>query len=245
MSETTRFSNRRRRPSVPLIVLIVLLHVALFYGLVRAFAPDFTASVEESVTEAFTVTITSPPEELPPPPEPQPEPDEGAQGDPGREAVPQDTSTPEPRIRVREDPPAPRATSTGAARTSGATDSGSGTGAAGSGDGTGSGRGGDGQGGPPVQASPPRLVQSISDSSLFPIPPGGRRARVGKSTVARLQVSAEGRVIGCRIVRPSGFPETDAALCRLAPDYIRFEPARDQNGNPMASVFGYQQRFFN
>ena len=249
MSETTKFSQTRRRPSVPVIIVIALLHVALFYGLVRALAPDFTQGVEESVVEAFTVTVTAPPPPEPPL-EPEPRPDEGAQGDPGREAVPREVTQPEPRIQVRRDEPQPRATSTGTARTSGATDSGNGTGAAGSGDGTGSGRGGDGQGGPPappppVQATQPVLVQSISDSSLFPIPPGGRRQRVGKSTVARLNVSAQGRVTGCTIVRPSGFPETDAALCRLAPDYVRFEPARDQYGDPIASVFGYQQRFFN
>ncbi|WBY17358.1 hypothetical protein PF049_04165 [Erythrobacteraceae bacterium WH01K] len=246
MAEGENFISRKRRPRVPVLIAIALLHVAIFYGLIRALAPDFTAGVEQSVTEAFTVTITAPPEEEPPPPpEPRPEPDEGAQGDPGREAVPRDTATPTPRIRVREDPPAPRATSTGSAVNSGAADSGSGTGAGGSGDGTGSGRGGEGQGGPPVQVAPPRLVESISDSSLFPIPPGGREARVGRRAVAILNVSAEGQVTGCRIRESSGFPETDAALCRLAPQYIRFEPARDQNGEPMASVFGYQQRFFN
>ena len=244
MSRGESFLTKRKRLSVPVLIVIVLLHVVLFYGLIRALAPDFTAGVEDTVTEAFTVTITAPMEE-PEPPEPQPAPDEGAQGDPGREAVPQPRAEPTPRIRVREDPPAPRATSTGAARTSGATDDGAGTGAAGSGDGTGSGRGGAGQGGPPVQASPPVLVQSISDSSLFPIPPGGRQARVGRSAVARLDVSAQGRVTGCRIVRSSGFLETDTVLCRLAPDNIRFEPARDSNGNAIASVFGYQQRFFN
>ncbi len=243
MSRGTSFLTKRKRPSVPVIIAIVLLHLALFYGLIRALAPDFTAGVEESVTEAFTVTITAPME--PEAPDPQPQPDEGAAGDPGREAVPQPRAEPTPRIRVREDEPAPRATSTGTARTSGATNDGAGTGAAGSGDGTGSGRGGAGQGGPPVQASPPVLIQSISDSSLFPIPPGGREARIGKSTVARLEVSAAGRVTGCRIVRSSGFPETDATLCRLAPANIRFDPALDTNGQPMASVFGYQQRFFN
>lgn len=247
MSSGSSFLTKRRRPSVPVLIGIVLLHIALFYGLLRAFAPDFTAGVEETVTEAFTVTITAPMEE-PETPDPQPEPDEGAQGGAGREAVPQPKAEPTPRIRTREDPPAPRATSTGTARTSGATDSGEGTGATGLGEGTGSGRGGAGQGGPPpqpVQASAPVLVQSISDSSLFPVPPGGRRARVGKSAVARLQVSSKGRVTSCRIIRTSGFPETDAALCRLAPANIRFEPARDTDGNAMASVFGYQQRFFN
>lgn len=173
----------------------------------------------------------------------EPQPDEGAQGDPGREVVPKPDTAPEPPIRIREDRPAPRASSTGTAETSGATNAGNGTGAAGSGTGTGAGRGGGGQGG--VAATKPVLVRSITDARAFPPPPGGREARIGKSVIVRLSVSADGRVTGCSIHTPSPFPETDAAVCRLAMDQVRFEPARDANGNPVKSVFYYRQRFFN
>lgn len=236
----TRFSATRKRPNGWVILLIVLLHIGIFYGLIRALAPTVVAGVEESVVAAFTVTVTAPPEEVP---EVEPAPDEGAQGDPGKEAVPKPVTAPTPKVRVREDRPAPRASSTGSADTSGATDSGAGTGAAGSGPGTGAGRGGGGQGG--VAATKPVLTRAITDSSAFPIPPGGREARIGKSVVVKLSVSAEGRVTGCSVYRPSPFPETDATVCRLAYDQVRFEPARDSNGNPVASTFYYQQRFFN
>ncbi|QYJ06923.1 energy transducer TonB [Qipengyuania flava] len=235
----TRFSNTKKRLNPWVILLIALIHIGLFYALIRSLAPDAVSQVERSVVSAFTVTVTAPEE----PPEPQaPEP-EGAAGDPGREAVPKPTTAPEPEVRIREDRPAPRAASTGAADTAGATDDGTGTGRSGEGVGTGSGTGGSGQGG--GIASKPVLIRAITDASAFPVPPGGRQARIGKSVIVRLSVSAAGRVTGCSVYRASPFPETDAVVCRLAYEQIRFEPARDRAGNPVAATFYYQQRFFN
>ena len=165
------------------------------------------------------------------------------QGDPGKEAVPQPVSAPSPRIPPERPRELPQAASTGQANTSGATANGDGTGASGVGDGTGSGDEGSGQGS--TLASKPVLIRSITDASAFPIPPGGRKARIGKSVIVRLRVSPQGRVTNCSVYRASPFPETDAAVCELAYEQIRFEPARDSNGNPVAAVFYYQQRFFN
>ncbi|MBA4765250.1 MAG: hypothetical protein H2048_07190 [Erythrobacter sp.] len=236
----TNFSSSKKRPNPWTILVIVLFHLLVLYGLARALAPESVASVERSVVSAFTVTVTTPEEEMP---VVEPQPDEGAQGDPGEEAVPQPVTAPTPRRQVREDRPVPRASSTGAATTSGATQSGEGTGAAGSGQGTGAGRGGGGQGG--VAATKPVLTRTITDVRAFPIPPGGRQARIGESVIVRLAVSAEGRVTACSVHRPSPFPETDAVVCRLSYDQIRFEPARDTQGNPVPAIFYYQQRFFN
>ena len=238
--DTTRFSATRKRVNPWVIAAIALIHLGIFYVLLRALAPSAVAGVEETVVSAFTVTVTTPPEDMP---VVEPEPDEGAQGDPGEEAVPQPVTAPTPKRQVRQDQAVPRASSTGAAVTSGATQAGDGTGADGSGDGTGAGRGGTGQGG--VAASPPVLTRSITDSSQFPIPPGGREARVGKSVIVRLQVSAEGRVTACSIYRASPFPETDARVCELSYSQIRFDPARDAEGNPVPAPFLYRQRFFN
>ena len=239
---TTRFSTTRQRPNPWIIAAIVLIHIAIAYVLIRGLAPNAVASVERSVVSAFTVTVTAP-EEPEEPPVVEPAPDEGAQGDPGREAVPQPVTAPTPQRQVRQDRPVPRASSTGTANTSGATDAGAGTGAAGSGEGTGAGRGGSGQGG--VAVTKPVLIRTISNSSDFPIPPGGREARIGTSVDVRLMVSAEGRVTACSIHRPSPFPESDARVCELSYSQIRFEPARDASGNPVAAPFYYRQRFFN
>jgi protein TonB len=91
----------------------------------------------------------------------------------------------------------------------------------------------------------PVLIRSITDASAFPIPPGGREARIGESVIVRLIVSPQGRVTNCSIYRASPFPQTDATVCQLAFEQIRFEPARDHDGNPVSAPFYYRQRFFN
>lgn len=241
-SNDIRFSSARKRPNGWVILAIVLIHLAVFYVLIRSLAPNAVASVQREVLSVFDIA-DAPPPPPPPPAVPEPQLDEGAQGDPAPEAVPQPVAAPSPRRIVRQDPPAPRASSTGAAVRSGASDDGDGTGGRGTGSGTGSGGAGDGRGG--IAITKPQLLRDISDASAFPVPPGGRQARIGKFVDVRLQVSAQGRATSCSIYRPSPFPETDAAVCRLAIEQTRFEPARDANGNPVAAPFYYRQRFFN
>ena len=75
MNAKRRYQGKPRGVRWPLVVVIVILHLLALYGLSRALAPDFTASVEREVVDAFTVTITAPPD---PEPDTPPEPDEGA-----------------------------------------------------------------------------------------------------------------------------------------------------------------------
>lgn len=235
-----RYTSRlRRRPSWPLLAAILLLHIAVAYGLARALAPDFTTSVEREVVSAFTVTITAPPD--PPPPENEPEPDEGAQGAPGKEAVPQPVTAPSPRIE-RTPEPRPRASSTGTANRSGARESGEGTGAAGSGDGTGSGNRGGGQGGVAV-TKPSVRSGALNTASDFPVPPGGRETRFGKSVTVAFTVTTDGRARNCSVARSSVDAETTALVCGLVAQKIRFNPARDRNGEPVEARYGYRVDF--
>jgi protein TonB len=224
-----------------MIAAIIALHVAALYGLAVAFAPDMTASVQRTVVSAFTVTVTAPADE--PPPAAQPQPDEGAAGDPGKQAVPRPVAAPTPRVVVKPETPLPPASADGSQNTSGARQSGDGTGAAGSGVGTGSGQGGNGTGG--GSARKPELIATITDARAFPVPPGGRKARIGKSVIVRLSVSAQGVPTQCSVYRPSPFPETDRVVCDLALRQVRFKPALDHNGNTVASTFYYKQEFFN
>lgn len=238
-NDATRYAGIRKKPNPWIILGIVLIHLGIFYVLIRSLAPNAVATVEESVVSAFTVTVTAPEE-----PEPvQPEP-EGAQGDPGREAVARPESAPTPPRPLREDRPAPRAASTGTADTSGATETGDGTGAAGSGLGTGSGDGGTGRGGGAV--TKPEIVSGALNSARdFPVPPGGREARIGTSVIVKVTVLPNGRATNCSVYRPSPFPETDAAVCRLVVERLRFRPATNAAGEPVAAPFYYRQRFFN
>lgn len=239
MTDSTRFSARKRRLKPGTLLLIGLLHLLAFYGLVRAFAPDFTAGVERSVVSAFTVTVTTPEE----PEVPEPETDEGAAGDPGNEAVPKPVTAPSPRVVVKPDPPAPRASSTGDAVTSGAKEVGDGTGAAGSGLGTGSGRGGGGQGG--IAATKPVHVSgSIDNARDYPVPEGGRQARRGNEVIVKVTVSTDGRASNCSIYRASPDAEADRITCQLVVERLRFKPATDRNGDPVAAPFYWKQRWF-
>ncbi len=235
------FQTRPRRLSWPLIAGIVVLHLAALYGLALALAPDLTATVQREVVSAFTVTITAPPD--PPPPENQSEPDEGAQGDPRREAVAQPVTAQTPRVRLKEDRPLPRAASTGKANQSGAAAAGDGTGAAGSGLGTGSGNSGNGRGGIAV-SKPVHISGSIDNARDFPVPPGGRDARRGTEVIVRVTVGTDGRARDCSVYRSSPDPQADAITCRLVETRLRFRPAMDANGNPVPAPFFWRQRWF-
>lgn len=238
-SENGRFETRRRPLSWPLVAGIVLLHLAALYGLARAFAPQITASVESQVTSAFS--ITAPPD--PPPPPNASQPDQGAQGDPGREAVAQPVTSPPPRKPLKQGKPLPRAASTGSASQSGAAAAGDGTGAAGSGLGTGSGNSGSGRGGG-AATKPVHISGSIDNARDFPVPPGGRTARRGTQVIVRVIVGTDGRARGCAIVRASLDAEADRLTCRLVESRLGFRPARDAGGNPVAAAFYWRQQWF-
>lgn len=241
MEARQNFSTARRRPRPWLIVLVALIHIAIFYGLIRALAPDAVQSVERSVVSAFTVTVTAPPE-LESPPEPEAEPDPGAQGNPGERAVPKPVTAPSPKQSIQQPRPVPRASSTGTAATSGARESGEGTGAAGSGEGTGSGRGGGGQGGG-IATKPSVRSGELDTATDFPPPPGGRQTRFGHSVTVAFTVTADGRARDCSILRSSVDAPTAARVCPLVVERIRFNPATTADGTPVEARFGYRVDF--
>ena len=220
------------------IALVALLHLAAILALIRAFAPNLTAQAVETITRTFTVTVTAPP---PPPESPaQPEP-AGAAGEVGKKAVPREAAAPKPSVEIAKTP-APRASGSGSADTSGAGPADSGTGAGGDGSGTGSDAGGSGRGG--GASKPVHISGRIDRAADFPIPPGGREARIGKAVILTLTISPEGRATACRIYTSSGLPETDEVTCRLAKERLRFKPALDAAGEPVTGTFYWQQKFF-
>lgn len=232
MADDTSFTARRGRPRPLVLVFIVLLHIAAFYGLVRAFAPDFTATVEEAVLSSFTVTITAP----------QDEPDEGAAGAAGEDAVPKPQAAEIPKVPVNRDKPMPRASSSGEAISSGARDSGDGTGAAGDGRGPGSGNSGGGRGGG-IAVKPSVRSGELNQARDFPVPEGGRASRFGKSVTVVFTVTADGRARDCSVARSSVDEATTAAVCPLVIDKIRFNPARNDAGQPVEARYGYRVDF--
>lgn len=219
--------------------LVVMLHVAAVLGLIRAFAPEFTARVADEVLSTFTVTVTTPPPSPKPPPPRAPE-KSAAAAEVGKKAVPREVAAPRPRIVIAVQP-APPVAGKGADNAAGARDAGQGTGAGGQGSGTGSGEGGTGQGGGAVT----KAVKIAGDiNSARDYPRETRDARIGDSVTIALTVGSDGRVKRCRIHRPSRDPAADRITCRLASQRFRFRPARDAAGNPVESTYGWQQRWF-
>jgi len=233
-SMDTRYAPSRR-PRWGTLVLVVLLHLAVLAGLVRVFAPGFTAVVVERVSSLATVTITASPE-----PEPPAEPDQGAAGAEAPTATPRAVSAPEAPLAPPS--PVPPESSTGADNASGAGEQGAGTGATGEGAGPGSGGAGSG---PAAGPRPLELVSGRIDNARdYPTPPGGRRIRRGHDVVIELTVGPAGRVSACRITDPSPDPEADAITCRLATERFVFRPRLDERGQPVVGIYRWRQRWF-
>jgi protein TonB len=53
----------------------------------------------------------------------------------------------------------------------------------------------------------------------------------------RLDIAADGRVVGCPITGSSGHPELDAATCALVRRRARFQPARGSEREPGAGSY--------
>jgi protein TonB len=168
--------------------------------------------------------------EPPPPPPPAPPPPSNKpnakleEGAAGKKAEPSPVVAPKPKIPVQSPIPAAPIAGTGNATTAGAATSGTGTGAGGSG----SGRGGGGSGG----FTPAQKITKIPDREYRRLvsASGMDRGSVGVA----IRVTPEGVASNCRVVRSSGNPAADALMCQLTEEYVRFRPARDPSGRPVA-----------
>lgn len=230
--------TRASAVAVALLVQLALL-AALLNGLAVTGAATSAIRMAPPATAVFDVPI-SPPVEPQPKPSPESHSAAGKAAPEGPRARPREVSAPRPRIRIAAQP-APAVSSKGMENRSGAASSGEGTGGGGTGSGTGSGGSGDGAG-----AGAARKAEKIAGDirSTRDYPSAGRAQRLGRSVVIAVTVGADGRPVACRIARPSGNAEADRITCELAMDRFRFRPAIDRAGNPIASVYGWEQRWF-
>jgi protein TonB len=67
-------------------------------------------------------------------------------------------------------------------------------------------------------------------------PAAARRAGAEGRVSVSVDVGATGRVTACRVTSTSGNEDLDLATCRLATRNGRFEPARNEAGEPVAST---------
>jgi protein TonB len=108
--------------------------------------------------------------------------------------------------------------------TSGAAAANNGTGAGGSGNGPGG-------GGDFSRFMPARRITRIPDREYRQLASTGI---VSGSVGVTIRVNPDGSVSNCRVARSSGDGSIDALMCQLTLRYIRFEPARDPDGRPVA-----------
>jgi protein TonB len=220
-----------------------LLEAGLLYALIAGLG--FSVPGAQVVQDTLKTFDIVPPTPVPPPPPPpsvvkigRPE---GVAAPAGLRAKASPIVAPPPPIPI---PPPPIAAApvagqgTQSRQGASAVDAG-GYGAGGAGNGFGSGERGYGDGG--GGGRPPR--QRRGNLSYQDVPEGIADPGEGISMETLFTVQTDGRVTNCRITEHSRYPDFDAHVCRLIEQRFRFDPARDEDGRPVVSVFIQWQRF--
>ena len=207
------------------IAAVVAVHAALAAALLSGLK---VSTVREAVDRMTTIDIREPPPPppKPPPPKPTPKPKQAKleEGAAGKKAEPTPVVAPAPKIPLPSPIPAAKIAGTGSATTAGAATSGTGPGAGG----YGNGRGG---GGDYSHFTPARRITKIPDSEYRRLSATGIRSGSVGVTVL---VNTDGSVSNCRVARSSGDYYVDGLMCQLTLRYVRFDPARDGTGRPVA-----------
>ncbi len=187
------------------IIMVVFLQFALGYAIVTGLAYNV---IKKSIQDLKTFDVEEqppPPEEPPPPPKDMPK-------------VPPPPTMPPPMVRMQEAPPQtiiqqvaptppPYIPPVAPAA--------------------------------PAPPPPPRKVQSAQSAkgdlrSLFSTddyPASALAAGVGGTAQAELTIGADGRVVGCNLIRSTGNGALDSATCNILRRRAKFTPARDSSGN--------------
>ena len=195
------------------LVVVALIHAVIGYAFVTGLAYQYVKKAQEKLTTFEVEEPPPPPEEVPPPPPP-----------PDQPMTPPPVVTPPPIVQTTAPPiviqsvqtpppayvappPAPPAP-------------------------------------PPAPPPPPRISQKAglkgNPGQFFGAdnyPPTARRNGEEGRVVAALTVGTDGRVTDCRVTASSNSRDLDDATCRIARSRVRFSPAKDDAGNPIASTF--------
>jgi protein TonB len=216
------------------IAAVIAVHAALAFVILSGLNVGI---VRHAVEQLTTINIREPPPPPPvqPPPKPAPQPQpKKAEGAAAKKAEPSPVVAPEPKLPVQSPIPAAKVAGTGNSSASGAALTGNGTGAGGSGNG--SGGGGTGSFMPAQKIT---KIPNFEYRRLVAVS-GMDRGVVGVS----IRVTADGRASQCRIVRSSGNALADALMCQLTEQYVRFRPALDPIGRPVAQDVTWYPNWF-
>ena len=233
MKRVSSYSGTADRPDkAKAIAAVVAVHVALAFVILSGLNVKRVGQAVEQLTTTIDIKEEPPPPPLErPKPAPKPQPLKKPEGSTARKANPTPLVAPQPKIPQPTPIAASRSPGTGSAPNTGAALAGSGTGAGRSGAGSGGGGYGDYS-----RFTPARLISNIPNSQY------SRLAATGipsGSVGVLILVNASGSVSNCRIARSSGDPSVDALVCALTQQYVRFDPARDPYGRPVAQDITY------
>jgi len=229
------------------LVGVAAIHAALLLAFLNL-SGKMPLPGRDSVLRLFNVDQVQPPPPPPPAQQQRARPKEKEGGSAPRniksEATP--VTAPKPpiviprpqKIAVSETPRQGTAPTQGASNVAGP-----GTGAGGVGNGTGSGSGGNGPGGggDGGVAEPPHLVSPVLTGRDIPRSLLDQWPR-GVPVFLRFRVNPQGYVSECNVLRGTGDPAIDNAMCNIAHDRLRFRPALNRSGQAVAGWFGYAQR---
>jgi protein TonB len=242
-------SDLNARDKSGAIAAVIAVHAALLFALLHA-SGRIDLTQPQSVLRTFDIIP-----EQPPPPQPiqaqqqqprqKPKQSEGAASPKNIRSQATEIAAPEPRIALPL--PVPMAVTEtpnqGVQSTQGASPvRGLGTGAGGTGTGTGSGGAGSGTGGGGEggAAYPPRLITPVLRGRDFPMSMLDQWPRGAKVDLI-LKVDNRGFVSECSVGRGTGVPAIDNSMCNIVHDRLRFRPALNRAGQPVAGWFGYGQ----
>lgn len=190
------------------IVIVAIIHVALGYAFVTGLAYQYVKKVSEKLNTFDVAPPPPPPPDEPPPPPP---PDQPLQPPPvvTPPAIVQ-VQTPSPAIVTVPNPP-PVYVPTPPP--------------------------------PPAAPPPPRISQAAGAKgneaewiTQDDYPQSALRNGSAGTSVISWTINTQGRVENCHTIKSAGDPDLDEAACRALARRARYSPAKDQDGNPIAST---------
>ena len=227
---------------------VAAIHALIGFALLRGLGVSLPPALRDA-QQLIAVTLDVPPPQVPAPPDTEdravakPKNAEGSASPANRKDTPTEVVVPPPEIRLPPPPSiatAPIAGQGNAPAAGAVVLPGPGTGAGGVGTGLGSGLYGDGTGGGGGgRGVGARYLRGGIDPQDYPRRAVERRAQ--GTTFLRFTVLPNGRVRDCVVTRSSGHRDLDAATCPLLERNLRYRPARDATGRPVAETVRGQQ----